>query len=33
MTDAAVADKMQIGVKPILMEKPDHLSFTQLYNL
>ena len=31
--DAAVADKMQIGVKPILMEKAGHLSFAQLYNV
>ena len=31
--DAAVADKIQIGVKPILMGQPDHLSFAQLYNV
>ena len=33
VADAAVADKIQIGVKPILMGKPDHLSFAQLYNV
>ena len=31
--DDAVADKMEIGVKPIFMEKAGHLSFTQLYNV
>ena len=31
--DAAVADKMQIGVKPILIEKAGHLSFAELCNV
>ena len=31
--NAADGDEMQIGVKPILMGKPDHLSFAQLYNV